>query len=378
MRIPRRILVRTGAAALLTLLFLYAAPRIDTPPWLNWTGPFLLSAVVVFGLVPLLRPLALRVGLVDRPDQRKHHEGAVPLVGGVAVYLGFLAANLFYGYHQQSPAVQGVLIAATMLVAVGMVDDLIGLAPGPKLFVQAAAVAVVVMEGVRVTFMPETWWGDSLEVAITAVWLIGMTNALNFLDGIDGLAGSLTILAAAAFGLVAVQTDQPFFLLLCAALAGGCAGFLPYNFRGRPASVFLGDAGSTLLGFSLASIAIVGEWGGPDAVTLDIVVPLLILGVPIFDTTFITITRVADGRIRSVREWLEYTGRDHIHHRLLKLGLDRRDTVGFICVIASILALSALTLHNASGRVAVLSLVQGIIILTVVGRFMLFVERRYH
>lgn len=378
MKISRKAALRTGAALLSAVLFFYFAPRIDTPPWLNWSGPFLLSALVAFGLIPLLKPLAVRAGLVDRPDERKHHEGAVPLVGGIAIYAGFLAVNLFYGYHEQDLAVKGVLIAVTMLVAVGVVDDLIDLAPGPKLFVQLAAVAVVIIEGVRVTFMPETWWGDVLEVLVTTVWLVGVTNAMNFLDGIDGLAGTLTIIAAGAFGLVAVQTDQPFFLLLCAALAGGCAGFLPYNFRRQPASVFLGDAGATLLGFSLASIAIVGEWGGAGSVTLDVVVPLLILSVPIFDTTFITITRVADGRIRSVREWLEYTGRDHIHHRLLKLGLNRHDTVGFVCVISSILALSALTLHNATGLLAVLSLAQGIIILTLVGRFMLFVERRYH
>jgi UDP-GlcNAc:undecaprenyl-phosphate GlcNAc-1-phosphate transferase len=171
-----------------------------------------------------------------------------------------------------------------------------------------------------------------------------------------------------------VQTDQPFFRLLCAGVAGGCIGFLPFNFRPKPASAFLGDAGSTMLGFLLASIAIVGEWGGTNDITLDIVVPLLILGVPIFDTTFITLTRIADGRIRGFREWIEYTGRDHIHHRLLNLGLGRHDTVGFICTISAVLSLSAITLMDATGPLAIISLIQGAIILTIVGRFMLFVE----
>ncbi len=363
-------------AMLLALLFVWSAPAVDTPGWLNWTGPFLLSTLIAFGTIPPLRALARRIGLLDHPDERKHHVGAVPLVGGLAVYAGFLVTVLFYRYHLQSPQVLSILVAATILLVVGVLDDRHEVSATLKLLAQAGAVAVVVAGGVRITFLPAAWWGDVLEVVLTALWLIGITNAVNFLDGVDGLAASLTIVATAAFGLVAIQTNQPFFLLLCAALAGGCAGFLPYNFRLRPASAFLGDAGATLLGFLLASIAIVGEWGGSGGTALDVVVPLLILAVPVFDTTFITLTRIADGRIRTFREWLEYTGRDHIHHRLLRLGLNRFDTVGFICLMSAILGISALILRKATGALAILSLLQGVIILTIVGRFMLFFEQR--
>ena len=366
----------TAAGLLALVVFLVARPLIDTPDWLNWLGPLSLAAIVAFSLIPPLQWLAQRVGLLDEPDERKQHKGATPLVGGIAIYLGFLATVLIYGYYSDSSAVRAVMIALVPLVVVGVLDDRKSLPATIKLLAQLAAVAIVITGGIRLTFMRQVWWGDLLEILITAVWLIGLTNAFNFLDGIDGLSTCLTIVAAAAFGLVAVQTNQPFFLLLVAALGGACLGFLPYNFRRAPAAVFLGDAGATLLGFSLASIAIVGEWGGPGAATLDVVVPLLILGVPIFDTTFITVTRIVDGRIRTFREWLEYTGRDHIHHRLLNLGLNRYDTVGFLCVISVVLALGAITLKYADGILAILSLLQGVIILTIVGRFMLFVEKR--
>jgi UDP-GlcNAc:undecaprenyl-phosphate GlcNAc-1-phosphate transferase len=374
--VKRIAVIVTPTALLLTLFFLWLRPRVDTPDWLNWGGPSLLAALVTLGLVPPLRVLARRIGLLDHPDTRKQHQGAVPLVGGLAVYGGMLVTVLVYPVYLLDPAVRAIMLAGALLLVIGVLDDRYEVSATLKLLFQVAAVAVVMSGGVMVTFLPAVWWGTGLEVLITAGWLIGVTNAVNFLDGVDGLATSLTITTALAFGLVAVLTGQPFFLLLCATLAGACVGFLPYNFRPRPASAFLGDAGATLLGFMLASIAIVGKWGGSSGTTLDIIVPLLILGVPVFDTTFITVTRIADGRIRTFREWLEYTGRDHFHHRLLNLGLSRFDTVGFICLLSAILALSAVILMGADSALAVLSLLQSVIIFSIIGRFMLFIEHR--
>lgn len=368
----RRYLALTAGGILLIAVFFIAKPLVDTPNWMNWLGPLSLAALVTFSLMPPLQWYAWRIGLLDEPDERKRHEGSIPLVGGIAIFVGFLATNLLYGYHQESSEVLAVMIALVPLIVLGVIDDKRKLPATIKLLVQLTAVAIVICGGVRLTFMRQVWWGDLIEIIITAIWLIGLTNAINFLDGIDGLATSLVFVTAMAFGVVAVQTAQPFFLLLCSALGGACLGFLPFNLRRTQATAFLGDAGSTLLGFSIASIAIVGQWGGTGATTLDVIVPLLILGVPIFDTTFITVTRFADGRIRTFREWIEYTGRDHIHHRLMDLGLSKHDTVGFICVISIILALSAITLKNATGFLAILSLLQGVIILTIVGRFMLF------
>ena len=364
----------TIIALLGVILFFILKPNIDTPPWLNWLGPLTLAAVVSFMLVQPLSWLAVETGLVDRPNERKVHEGAIPLVGGLAIYAGFLAVYFVYGYYDESSAITAIMVALGPLLLIGVLDDLRDLSAALKLLVQLGAVAIVVVAGVRFTFLPAVWWGDIGEIALTAIWLIGLTNAFNFLDGIDGLATSLTIVAAVAFGLIAITTGQGFFMRLCAALCGACIGFLPHNFRRKPAAAFLGDSGATVLGFFLASFAIVGEWGGSGARTVDIVVPLLILGVPIFDITFITITRFADGRIRTLRDWLEYAGRDHIHHRLLKIGLNRFDTVFFLCVTSLVLALSAITMKSAHDLFAVLSLLQGVIILTIIGRFMLFME----
>ena len=349
---------------------------ISLPKWLEWLGPLTLAAVVSFTLVQPLSLLATKMGLVDIPNKRKIHEGAIPLVGGLVIYAGFLAVNFHYGYHIQDNGIRALMIALGPLLLIGVLDDLWELPSTLKLLVQLGAAAIVISAGVRITFLPEALWGDVAEIVLTGIWLIGLTNAINFLDGIDGLATSLTIVAAGSLGLVAVVGGQSFFLLLCAALCGACIGFLPHNFRRRPASVFLGDSGATLLGFSLASIAIVGDWGGEGSSAINVVIPLLILGIPIFDTTFITITRFADGRIRTFREWLDYAGRDHIHHRLLKIGLSRFDTVMFLCIISLILALSAIILSSTTGFYAILALAQGMIILTVIGRFMLFMDSR--
>lgn len=368
----RRNLALSAGGILLIAIFIVAKPLVDTPDWMNWLGPLSLAALVTFSMMPPLQWYARRKGLLDEPDERKKHKGSVPLVGGIAIFVGFIATNLIYRYHQESSEVLAIMIALVPLIVLGVIDDRKNLPASMKLLIQLTAVVIVICGGVRFTFMPQIWWGDLIEILFTTIWLIGLTNAINFLDGIDGLATSLVFIATMAFGVVAVQTAQPFFLLLCSALGGACLGFLPFNFRRTQASAFLGDAGATLLGFSIASIAIVGEWGGTGATTLDLIVPLLILGVPIFDTTFITVTRFADGRIRTFRQWIEYTGRDHIHHRLMDLGLSRHDTVGFLCVICIVLALSAITLKNATGFLAILSLLQGVIILTIVGRFMLF------
>jgi len=365
----------TIIAFLWVLLFFILESNIQTPRWLHWLGPLILAAVVSFTLVPLLCWLAEKIDLVDRPDARKIHEGAIPLVGGIAIYAGFLVMNLHYGYYVGSPEVSAIMIALGPLLLIGVFDDLWDLPATLKLLVQIGAAIIVIAAGVKFTFLPPTWWGHAGEVILTAVWLIGLTNAINFLDGIDGLATLLTIVAMTAFGFIALTTDQDSFMLLSAGLGGACLGFLPYNLRRRPAAAFLGDSGATILGFSLASFAIMGDWGGAGT-SLDIVVPILILGVPIFDTTFITITRFVDGRIRTFREWLEYAGRDHIHHRLLKIGLSRFETVIFLCIISFILALTAITVKQGDDFLAVLSLLQGVIILSIIGRFMIFMEHK--
>ena len=189
--------------------------------------------------------------------------------------------------------------------------------------------AILYKFGVWMSFLPDTWWGHVGEVVITTPWVVGITNAFNFLDGMDGLATGSAGINALFFGLVAL-TDQPFVMLRSLALAGSCLGFLPWNFRkNQPARIFLGDGGSNFLGFTLAGIGVIGNWGENSLVGLA--VPILILGVPIFDTTLTTVVRIKRGQVRTFGEWLRFTGRDHFHYRLSDLGIGNRESESGVC-----------------------------------------------
>jgi len=249
-------------------------------------------------------------------------------MGGAAIYLGFiLVMVLARDILHFSLGLKGVTIGATIVFITGALDDMWGLTARVRLVAQLLAAATLIKFGLVVSFLPETWWGDAAEILFTVFWVIGITNAVNFLDGVDGLAGGSSTINALFFGLVALQTDQPFMMLLSIALVGACLGFMPFNFRRtKPAMIFMGDAGSDFLGFTLAGIGILGDWGSVNLVGLT--VPILILGVPIFDTTLTTVVRIRTGQVRTFGEWIHYTGRDHFHHRLSDLGIGTRRRSG--------------------------------------------------
>ena len=341
---------------------------------LRWAYLFALSLGVCYVCTPLIWHLAHRIGALDIPSGRKAHLAPTPLLGGVAVYVAFAVCLL--RHFTFSLELKGVVLAGTLILAIGIVDDMRGLPASAKLLGQLVATAILIRFGVVISFLPEALWGHLGEWLLTAVWVIGITNAVNFLDGIDGLAAGTSGINALFFSLVALQNQQHYLSFLAVPLVGACIGFLVYNFRpGRPAAVFLGDAGSTFLGFVLASLGVMGDWAGDHTVRL--MVPILILGVPIFDMTFTTITRVRSGAVRSVGEWLEYTGRDHIHHRLEDLRVGRTGAVLVVYVLAVWLGLSALALKNATGTNAILQVAQSALVFTLLAFFMLFVRRKY-
>ncbi|MBI3025088.1 MAG: undecaprenyl/decaprenyl-phosphate alpha-N-acetylglucosaminyl 1-phosphate transferase [Candidatus Tectomicrobia bacterium] len=283
----------------------------------RWLYVPAVSLLASFLITPIVRALALRLKVVDVPDAHKIH-----------------------GW-----------------------DDMRRVRATVKMAAQLLACAIVVYSGVRLSFFPPGLLEDAVEIFLTFLWLIGISNALNFLDGMDGLASGLGAIASLFIGITALQTDQPFLMFLSLGLMGGCLGFLPYNLRGRkPAAIFLGDAGSTFIGFTLASLGVLGIWDVNDPIKA-FAMPMLILGVLIFDTTFITVSRVISGKVSSVREWLEYVGRDHIHHKLVDVGLSRRQTVFFIFLVAASLGISALVLRNGRTVDALLLLIQGFNIL---------------
>jgi len=302
-------------------------------------GPLLLAFMVTFLGTPLIKRLALRIKAVDKPDPRKIHNRTMPRLGGLAICLGLWAAMLLT--QDLSREIIGILLGGLVIVALGIVDDIKGVSPRFKLAGQVLAAVVAMAFGVRVEFLTNPIEGViSLEVLgfgflsylLTVFWIIGVTNAINLIDGLDGLAAGVSAIAAVTLGIVAYLEGQVAAAVMSFILAASSAGFLRYNFH--PAQLFMGDTGSLFLGFNLASIAIIGLTKG--ATVVSVLLPIVILGIPIADTFFAIIRRYSNGKP------IFGADKDHIHHRLLALGLSHRNTVLVIYGVSVILGLSAI------------------------------------
>lgn len=351
-----------GLAALIAL----AVPlvrRFWTESGLAW--PYLVAVAfsAAFFAVPLVRAWALWRGVLDQPSARKVHTVSTPLLGGLAVYFAFALTVLFN--FDFSRELKGVALGATLVVLVGVADDVLDLPAWVKLAGQAAAAAIAMWWGVVLHLAPSWLPGFvAINLALTLLWFVTVTNAVQFLDGMDGLAAGLGVIAAVFFSLAAIQTGQRFLTFLSAALLGACLGFLPYNFRPGGALIFLGDGGASFIGFTLAGLAVMGEWAQNGLVGL--VTPTLILGVPLFDIAFVGAVRIVTGKVHGLHEWLAYTGRDHIHHRFEALGFTRTRSVLLILSISTTLGLSAMLLDDATPRQVVVVLLQAICVLILI------------
>ena len=329
----------------------------------RWVYILVVSGLISFGLTPLVIRLALTLGVFDYPAARKVHTHPTPLLGGLAIYLAFGTSILANSILDRQ--VVAILLGASLLVIMGALDDARSLPAGAKLLGQLLAAAVVIQSGLVLTLFSRFAAGQVLDAALTVVWLLGITNAMNFFDGMDGLATGLSIITAGFLGFFAALSFQPFLGWFAAAIVGSCLGFLPYNFRPRrPAAVFLGDAGSTFLGFILAALAVKGEWAENHIV--DIGAPVLIFWVFIFDMTHITVTRILSGKVRTFRDWIAYVGRDHLHHRFEALLSSKRKAVLLIFLLSISMGLAAMALVNARTLEAVLLALQAIVIVSVV------------
>ncbi len=310
--------------------------------WLHVLG---LAWAVCLSLTPLTAPLAARVGAVDIPNLRKIHATPTPRLGGLAVFAGIAVALAVNGVHDTPLTI--LLVASAGLLVVGAADDMGGISARLRLAAQIAASLLVIQGGLILKVLPENaWMSGAGNLLLTVLWLVGITNAFNFFDGMDGLAAGLALVMAGFLGAVAFQTGQQHLGWASVAIIGSAAAFLPSNFRlRRPAAIFLGDGGSTFLGFLLAGLAVHGEWGQGGGIS-DLSAPLLIFGVLVFDMVHTTVARIARGDVRSVRQWIEYTGRDHLHHRLEALLRSRRGSVLLILLLQSTLGLGAMVLRG--------------------------------
>jgi UDP-GlcNAc:undecaprenyl-phosphate GlcNAc-1-phosphate transferase len=320
-----------------------------------------LSFGISFCLTPVCGWLARRTGVLDNPGARKVHLEATPLLGGAAVFLGFLSAMVVNGLF--TPKLSAMLVAAAVLFVVGLLDDIKEIPAWIKLLAQLLCAVWVMSFGIILDVIPQRLGIFALtgNILLTILWLIGITNAMNFFDGMDGLATGLSSAIAFFLGVVAFQTGQPFLGWIAGAIMGACMGFLPYNFRLKThASIFLGDAGSTVLGFLLACVAVYGKWSETDPM-VALASPLLIFWVLIFDMVHITIDRVFTGRVKSFREWIDYVGKDHLHHRLANVLGGRKKSVLFIYLLSFCLGMSAVVLRYARPMDALLLIVQAMV-----------------
>jgi UDP-GlcNAc:undecaprenyl-phosphate GlcNAc-1-phosphate transferase len=338
----------------------------------RWVHVMLLSFGISFSLNPLFSKLAFKLNMLDQPDQRKLHPQATPLLGGAAVFSGFFAALLINGIY--SLELGAILTSALILFVVGALDDYKEISAGIKLFSQIICAILVITCGIVLRVIPSdlgllAFTGNAL---LTIFWIIGITNAMNFFDGMDGLAAGLGALIAFFLGVVAFQTAQPFIGWIAVAMMGSCLGFLPYNFKLKgDATIFLGDAGSTVIGFTLACVAVYGDWAEGNTV-VALISPLLIFWILIFDMVHITLDRVLTGKVLNFRQWIEYVGKDHLHHRLANVLGGQKKSVLFIYLLSLCLGLSAVALRNARVVDAILLILQASIMVVLIT----FLERR--
>ncbi|MBN1526075.1 MAG: undecaprenyl/decaprenyl-phosphate alpha-N-acetylglucosaminyl 1-phosphate transferase [Candidatus Omnitrophica bacterium] len=295
---------------------------------------FFVALVVSYSLIPFIKRLALRFGYLDHPHDNKVHAHPTPLLGGLAIFFAFLIAVLTKVDLISSGYVQAMIGGIFILIMIGLIDDKMGMMPNIKLLGQFLAALVAIKAGVRIEFFNNYY----LDVIFSYLWIIGITNAFNLLDNMNGLSAGIAVISAAFLGTVAYMSGQGMVAALSFAVAGSALGFLKHNFP--KASIFMGDAGSLVLGYLLATIAILASWK-TSSWTTSIMIPILILGYPIFDTTLVTVVRMLE------RRSIFQGGKDHSSHRLALLGLKRFRAVLVIYGVCVFLGLAAVTVTKA-------------------------------
>ncbi len=286
---------------------------------------------------PLARKLGLRLDAVDRPDPtRKVHTVPTPRLGGVAIFLSTLIAILFLGEQYNLTQLGSILVGAAIISLMGLWDDRFSLPPLVKLIGQIGAAILLILTDVRISSFGPLW----LNVALTLVWVVGITNAFNLLDNMDGLSGGIAAIAAAYFALMCSFTGQYLVGALSVAVMAACIGFLIYNWN--PATIFMGDSGSLFLGFVMAALGIKLRF--PQNVPfVTWMIPPLVLGIPIFDTTLVTISRLRRGL-----NPLTTPGKDHTSHRLTYAGFSRREAVLILYIVGFVFGMLALFITQAT------------------------------
>lgn len=309
---------------------------------------FVIALIVTYICTPLVRTLAVKIGAIDAPDARKVHQVSIPRLGGLAIYIGYMV-SLLYSVKDIS-SVKGLLIGSVILVAVGIWDDVKQIGPKTKLLGQIVAALMLPIFDNAIHFISigdHMLYLEYLSIPLTVFWIVGFTNIVNLIDGLDGLAAGISLIACIAICIVTLQMGQADLACITLALAGAACGFLRYNFN--PAKIFMGDTGSMLLGYTMAAISVMGSV--KTAATVGLVVPVIVLGLPILDTLFAIVRRRINGRP------VFQPDKGHLHHRLLAMGLTQKQAVLLMYAITAVLGCVSIVAAKANFTIGLLLVV---------------------
>lgn len=296
----------------------------------------LCAALIAFATTPAVRVLAHKLKAIDIPtDGRRMHKKPIPRLGGLAIYLGFVLTTLIFS-EKITPTITALLIGGSVIVLLGMLDDIFRLRASIKLIAQIGVAFIAVWQNItveRIVLMDNTIEFGAWSIPITVLWIVGLTNAINLIDGLDGLSCGVSAISATSLLLVSIlMGESNSSTLLMAILVGSCVGFLPFNLN--PAKIFMGDTGALFLGYTLSVISIEGVLKTHALVSF--VIPIVIFAFPLFDTAFAFIRRILHGKSPFAPD------RGHLHHRLIDMGLNQKQTVAILYAVCAILGLSAI------------------------------------
>lgn len=324
---------------------------------------FFISFILTLIVTPQIKKLAIRLKAFDNPNKRKIHQRPIPRLGGLSLFIVFLLSigivySLFHLFgvnisQKEILPAGGIIMGSIVVVMIGIMDDIYGVNVAIKFTGQIIAAMVAIFCGAQVYFVATPFntlfYLGVWAIPFTLIWIVGITNAVNLIDGLDGLAAGISGIAAVTLFIVAIGTGQLSAAFISIMVAGMSFGFLPYNFY--PASIFLGDSGSLFLGFMLATLSVVGVL--KSTLVIAFIIPVFILGIPIYDTTTVIISRVR------ARKQIFMADKRHFHHRLLRAGFSQKEAVIIIYIACALLSTAALiaTTFNNYQNIIVLSLI---------------------
>ncbi len=327
---------------------------IDARGVINVVLALIVAMAISFAMTPVAKSFAQKVGAIDVPkDARRVHDHPIPRMGGLAIFLGFVLSVVLFA--EISPQIQGLLLGAVIVVVVGVIDDIVQLGAIAKLAFQILAALIAVYYGIVIDIVSSlNLFGTGeyislgvMSVPVTVFWIVAITNSVNIIDGLDGLAVGVSAISSIVMLVVSVLVADIGLAIIIAALVGACFGFMPYNIN--PAKIFMGDSGSLLLGYVLATVSVIGLFKFYAIVSF--VVPFLVLAFPLFDTAFAFVRRILKGQSPMRPD------RGHLHHRLIDMGMSQKQAVAVLYSVSTVLGLVAVVLTTGGVMRAVLIMV---------------------